>query len=302
MEKLYEELSAMKIGKVKMDEPLALHTTIKIGGPADLFIEPDSIENLAKVMKFAADKQIPWTVIGRGSNLLVSDKGIRGVVIKLGKGMDHIEFKGTEIQVGGGYSFVVLATMASRNGLKGLEFAAGIPGSLGGAVYMNAGAHGSDISRILKKAHILFEDGSMEWLSNEEMEYSYRTSVLQNKRPGIVLEAVLELQEGNKDEIVRDIKEYKEYRRVTQPWSKPCCGSVFRNPLPDHAGKLIEDANLKGYKIGGAEISDMHGNFIVNTGGATAADVLGLIDYIKATILEQKGIHMQTEVEILGDF
>lgn len=300
MNEIIKELEALNVGKVKRDEPLANHTTIKIGGPADLFIEPSSVDNLKKVMTVVEKHNLNWRAIGRGSNLLVSDKGIEGVVIKLGQGLDHLEINGTEIIAGGGHSLVSLSTLISRNGLSGLEFASGIPGSVGGAVYMNAGAHGSDISNILTRAHILFNDGSMEWLTNEEMEFSYRTSILQKKRPGIVVEAVFQLTEGERTEIVALMQKNKDYRKVTQPWNFPCAGSIFRNPLPNYAGKLVEIAGLKGYKIGGAEISQMHGNFIVNAGNATAGDVLALIEHVKDTIYSLYQIKMETEVEIIG--
>jgi UDP-N-acetylmuramate dehydrogenase len=300
LKELIHKLQEANVGKVKIQEPLSLHTTIKIGGPADVFVEPNSIEDLKKTMDIITKYDVPWRAIGRGSNLLVSDEGIEGVVIKLGKGIDQLDIDGEEIRVGGGYSLVTLATQISRMGLSGLEFAGGIPGSVGGAVYMNAGAHGSDISNILKKAHILFPDGTMEWLTNEEMEFSYRTSVLQKKRPGIVLEAIFTLKKGDKEQIMAEIKKNKEYRKETQPWSYPCAGSIFRNPLPHYAGKLVEEAGLKGYQIGGAQISDMHGNFIVNADKATCQDVLQLIDHIKKTIREKFGINMETEVEIIG--
>ena len=170
MDGLFTEIKDLNIGKVKRNELLSQHTTMKIGGPADIFIEPSSLENIQKVMTFLKDRQIPWRAIGRGSNLLVSDKGIEGVVIKLGSGLDHLTINDSTITVGGGHSLVSLSTLISKKGLSGLEFASGIPGSVGGAVYMNAGAHGSDISKILTKAHVLFEDGSIEWLSNDEME------------------------------------------------------------------------------------------------------------------------------------
>lgn len=300
MDGLLTEIQELNIGKVKENELLSLHTTMKIGGPADLFIEPSSLENIQKVMSFIKERQLPWRAIGRGSNLLVSDRGIEGVVIKLGSGLDHLSINDSTITVGGGHSIISLSTMISKKGLSGLEFASGIPGSVGGAVYMNAGAHGSDISKILTKAHILFEDGSIEWLSNEEMEFTYRTSVLQKKRPGIVLEAEFKLTKGDKAAIVSQMQKNKDYRKVTQPWNFPCAGSIFRNPLPNYAGKLIEDAGLKGFQIGGAKISEMHGNFIVNAGNATAKDVLDLIQYIKDKILNLYGIKIETEVEIIG--
>ncbi|MFB3168820.1 UDP-N-acetylmuramate dehydrogenase [Neobacillus sp. 179-C4.2 HS] len=300
MDGLFTEIQDLNIGKVKRNERLSQHTTMKIGGPADIFIEPASLENIQKVMTFLKEWQIPWRAIGRGSNLLVSDKGIEGVVIKLSSGLDHLTINDSKITVGGGHSLVSLSTLISKKGLSGLEFASGIPGSVGGAVYMNAGAHGSDISKILTKAHILFDDGSMEWLSNDEMEFTYRTSVLQKKRPGIVLEAEFQLTKGDKTAIVSQMQKNKDYRKQTQPWNFPCAGSIFRNPLPNYAGKLIEDAGLKGFQMGGAKISEMHGNFIVNAGNATAKDVLDLIQYIKDTILNLYGIKMETEVEIIG--
>ncbi|WHZ59731.1 UDP-N-acetylmuramate dehydrogenase [Metabacillus hrfriensis] len=300
MEKILMKLQEAEVGKVVQNEPLAKHTTIKIGGPAEIFVEPSSIEDLKKTMDTVTESGVPWRAIGRGSNLLVGDSGIKGVVIKLGKGMDHLDVDGDTITAGGGYSLIKLTTVISKQGLSGLQFAGGIPGSVGGAVYMNAGAHGSDMSKILVKAHILFEDGTMEWLTAEELEFSYRTSLLQKKRPGICLEAVLKLEKGNREEIVAELQKNKDYRRETQPWDHPNCGSVFRNPLPHYAGQLIQESGLKGYQIGGAKISELHGNFIVNTGNATAKDVLDLIDFVKKTIYEKHGVKMETEVEIVG--
>ncbi|MFY0759146.1 UDP-N-acetylmuramate dehydrogenase [Metabacillus dongyingensis] len=300
MEKILMKLQEAEVGKVVQNEPLAKHTTIKIGGPAEIFVEPSSIEDLKKTMDTVTESGVPWRAIGRGSNLLVGDSGIKGVVIKLGKGLDHLEVDGETITAGGGYSLIKLTTVISKQGLSGLQFAGGIPGSVGGAVYMNAGAHGSDMSKILVKAHILFEDGTMEWLTAEELEFSYRTSLLQKKRPGICLEAVLKLEKGNREEIVAELQKNKDYRRETQPWDHPNCGSVFRNPLPHYAGQLIQESGLKGYQIGGAKISELHGNFIVNTGNATAKDVLDLIDFVKKTIYEKHGVKMETEVEIVG--
>lgn len=300
MKELIQRLQELNVGIVKENEPLANHTTIKIGGPADVFVEPSSVDHLVKTMEVIKQFKVPWRAIGRGSNLLISDKGIEGVVIKLGEGLDELTMNGTEITVGAGYSVVRLSTTIGRMGLSGLEFASGIPGSVGGAVYMNAGAHGSDISKILVKALILFEDGTLEWLTNEQMKFSYRTSILQKERPGIVVKAVFQLKEGNKDEIQALMKQNKDYRKRTQPWNFPCAGSIFRNPLPFYAGQLVEEAGLKGYVHGGAKISEMHGNFIVNNGNATAKDVLELIDFIKNKIYEEKKITLETEVEIIG--
>ncbi|MES5944265.1 MULTISPECIES: UDP-N-acetylmuramate dehydrogenase [Bacillus cereus group] len=300
MEQLVNELIEANVGRVLVNEPLARYTTMKIGGPADILIVPKHVAGIEKILQLVKKYKIKWTVIGRGSNLLVSDKGIEGVVIRLGEGLDHLEVEKHRVRVGGGYPLIKLSTLLSRQGLAGLEFASGIPGSVGGAVYMNAGAHKSDISNILSKALILFENGTIEWLTNRGMEFSYRTSVLQTKRPGIVLEAEFQLQVGEREKIVRNMQKNKDYRRETQPWNHPCAGSVFRNPIPYFAGDLVEKAGLRGYQIGGAQISEMHGNFIINTGGASAQDVLDLILLIKHTIKDKFGVEMHTEVEIIG--
>ncbi|MCP8616602.1 UDP-N-acetylmuramate dehydrogenase [Salirhabdus salicampi] len=300
MEQVKQKLIDLNIGTVKIDEPLLKHTTMKIGGPADLFIEPNGIDELKTALKILKEKQIPIRVIGRGSNLLIDDQGIRGAVIKMGTGMDHIEEKDNDvIRVGAGYPLVKLATIMSRQGKRGLAFAGGIPGSVGGAVYMNAGAHGSDVSNILTKAHILFPDGELKWLTNKDMEFSYRTSVLQQRRKGYCVEAEFQLETGDKESIIKEMKHYKDYRRETQPWNNPCAGSIFRNPLPQYAGQLVEKAGLKGYKIGGAKISDLHGNFIVNEGDATFQDVMELIQFIQKTIWDKFEVKMNTEVEIV---
>ncbi|WP_078380982.1 UDP-N-acetylmuramate dehydrogenase [Sutcliffiella halmapala] len=300
MEQLVKELQEAVVGKVLQDEPLANHTTMKIGGPADVLVEPSSLEMLQVTMKIIQKHNAKWTAIGRGSNLLVSDLGIEGVVIKLGKGMDDLEIQGNEIIVGAGYSLIKLVTIISKKGLSGLEFAGGIPGSVGGAVYMNAGAHGSDMSKVLKRAHVLFEDGKMEWLTPEELNFSYRTSLLQKERPGICLEAIINVVQGEREKVVAQLQKNKDYRRDTQPFNYPSVGSVFRNPLPNYAGQLIEKAGLKGFSIGGAKVSEMHANFIVNDNGAKAQDVLDLISHIKKTVLELYNVQLETEVEIIG--
>ncbi|MHA7106498.1 UDP-N-acetylmuramate dehydrogenase [Bacillus sp. C-3-6] len=300
MEQLVNELIEADVGRILVNESLARYTTMKIGGPADILIVPKHVAGIEKTLQLVKQYKTKWTVIGRGSNLLVSDQGIEGVVIRLGEGLDHLEVEKHKVRVGSGYPLIKLSTLLSRQGLAGLEFASGIPGSVGGAVYMNAGAHKSDISSVLSKALILFEDGTIDWLMNKELEFSYRASVLQTKRPGIVLEAEFQLQAGKREEIVRSMQNNKDYRRETQPWNHPCAGSVFRNPIPHFAGDLVEKAGLRGYRIGGAQISEMHGNFIVNTGGASAQDVLSLIELIKHTIKDKFDVDMHTEVEIIG--
>ncbi|MBY0088605.1 UDP-N-acetylmuramate dehydrogenase [Brevibacillus sp. M2.1A] len=300
MKKIADELMQAGIDKVWTDEPLANHTTWRIGGPADLLIQPKDKASLQKALQIIHRHEIPWSVIGRGSNLLVRDRGIRGAVLKVAEGLSHCEFRGEEVCVGAGYSMIRLAVETGKMGLTGMEFAGGIPGTVGGAVYMNAGAHGSDLSRILIDAEILFENGESKVLSNEELSFSYRTSLLQ-KQKGIVLEARFQLRTGDRKEIAATLAANKERRRNTQPLQMPCAGSVFRNPPNDHAGRLIEAAGLKGYQIGGAQVSEKHSNFIVNCGGATAADVLTLINHVRSTILEKNGIDLHPEVLVVGE-
>lgn len=286
-------------GKVLKEEPLAKHTTWKIGGPADWLVEPTSVEELVNAMEWIQEENLPWRAVGRGSNLLVDDDGIEGVVLKFGTKLANMENDNGIVTVEAGYPLVRLATILSRDGYGGMEFAGGIPGSVGGAVFMNAGAHGSDMSKLLIEALILFPDGTMEWIPNEEMGFAYRTSRLQSDK-GICVAARLKLEQGEKDVIFKEMQEYKEYRRETQPWAHPCAGSVFRNPLPDHAGELIENIGLKGHVIGGAQISELHANFIVNTGEAKASDVLALIEKARSSVKEAYGIELETEVEIVN--
>ncbi|RNB80921.1 UDP-N-acetylmuramate dehydrogenase [Brevibacillus panacihumi] len=300
MKQIADELKQAGIEKVWTDEPLANHTTWRIGGPADLLIQPKDKESLRTALQILHRHDIPWSVIGRGSNLLVRDRGIRGAVLKVTEGLSHCEFRGEEVCVGAGYSMIRLAMETGKMGLTGMEFAGGIPGTVGGAVYMNAGAHGSDLSRILIDAEILFESGDMKVLTNEELNFSYRTSLLQQQK-GIVVEARFRLQQGDRKEIAATLAANKERRRQTQPLQMPCAGSVFRNPPGDHAGRLIEAAGLKGYRYGGAQVSEIHANFIVNRGGATAADVLTLIKHIQDTIRDKNGIDMHPEVLVVGE-
>lgn len=301
MKELLNQLTEAKIGKVWENEPLKYHTTLKVGGPADVLVQPEDKEKLITCLRIIHSLQLPYRVIGRGSNLLVKDGGIRGVVIKLGNGLDYLKIDNCLITAGAGLSFVKLATIIAKKGLSGLEFAGGIPGTVGGAVYMNAGAHGSDVSKVLASAEIFFDDGELAILTNEELEFNYRSSLIQVKRPGTCLEATFKLNKGNRHEIAAEMAKHKDYRRLTQPLKQPCCGSVFRNPKPHSAGQLIEKAGLKGYRIGEAQISPLHANFIVNLGNASAQDVLELINHIQATVYTKFGIEMKPEVQVMGE-
>lgn len=296
-----KDLIRTGVQDIKENEPLSRHTTWKVGGPADFLIHPKTKSELERVIEMIGKHQLPWRVIGRGSNLLVRDGGIRGVVIKLDEGFDYLEFQGTKVIAGGGTSTILLATKTARQGLTGLEFAGGIPGNVGGAVYMNAGAHGSDVSRILVSAEVLLESGEWVTLSNEQLAFSYRTSALQKDLRGIVTEATFQLEEGDAEKITDALTQFKDRRRQTQPLQLPCAGSVFRNPDGDFAGRLIQEAGLRGYRIGDAEVSTMHCNFIVNRGQATAQNVLDLIAYVQKTIRETYNVELEPEVQVIGE-
>lgn len=300
MHEFSEELMKANIGEVHFDHPMADYTTWKIGGPADIFVIPAGKAELSKLMRILHKHQVPWMQIGRGSNMLISDKGIRGVVIKLGPSFEHLDFSGDRVIAGGAYSFIKLSVMAGKQGLTGLEFAGGIPGSVGGAVFMNAGALGSDVSRILQSAEVVLDTGELVQLSSEEFKFSYRYSLLHDQ-PGIVTEASFRLQPGDRKEIAASMASNKDRRLRTQPLQMASCGSVFRNPPGHFAAKLIEEAGLKGTRIGDAEVSSQHANFIVNTGQATARDVIALIETIRDKVKAMHGIALETEVLMVGE-
>lgn len=300
MEQWIAELEEAGVGRLLLNEPLAPYTTWKIGGPADLLLIPENKEQLVSAIRLLNKHGIPWFSLGRGSNMLVSDKGIRGVVIKPGEGLDYARFEDTVVHAGASYSFVKLSVMAGKHGLTGLEFAGGIPGNVGGAVYMNAGAHGSDVSRIFRSAEIVLETGELVRYEREDMQFSYRHSILQ-ERKGIVVEATFGLEHGDRKEISAAMAALKERRLRTQPLKSATCGSVFRNPPGDYAARLIEASDLKGVRFGGAEVSVQHANFIVNTGQATAEDVLALMSHIQGTVNERFGVKLVPEVLVVGE-
>jgi UDP-N-acetylmuramate dehydrogenase len=300
MQELVFELLAASVGEVVPNEPMAPFTTWKIGGPADVTVVPSSKEKLAETVRILNSRNVPWFLLGRGSNLLVTDKGYRGAVIRLGSAFEQVRFDGPLVYAGAAYSFIKLSVLAGKEGLTGLEFAGGIPGSVGGAVYMNAGAHGADVSRIIKQAEVLLDTGEWITLDASGLEYAYRHSKLHHT-PGIVTEAVFELQYGDRKEIAAAMAAYKDRRLRTQPLQLPCAGSTFRNPPGHFAAKLIEEAGLKGKRIGGAEVSVQHANFIINTGQASADDVLALIDHIKATVKDRFGVSLVPEVMTVGE-
>lgn len=299
MERIFSLLRDLQI-EVSYREPLAAHTTWKIGGPADLLITPNSKEQIILTMQVLTEHRIPWMVIGKGSNLLITDKGYRGAVITLNKALDYARIENNLIHAGAAYSLIKLSALASKHRLSGLEFAGGIPGTVGGAVYMNAGAIGSELSHIFHSAEVIAEDGSMQTLVPEDLQFAYRSSSMQNKHL-VITEAIMELIPRDSESIKQLSQQYKEKRLKTQPLPFDCAGSVFKNPPGQFAAKLIEDAGLKGMRYGGAEVSGIHANFIMNTGNATAVDVLTLIRQIQEQVHSHSGIHLIPEVVIAGE-
>lgn len=280
------------------NEPLKNHTSFKIGGPADEFCEVTSAEEVEKLIKYAKEKNIPYTIIGNGSNLLVGDKGIRGLVIKLAKGFDDAEVLGTKIIAKAGILLSKLAKVALSHSLSGLEFASGIPGTLGGAIYMNAGAYDGEMKDVVKSVTYL-ENGEIK--RTTDLDFGYRKSRFSGT-DCIILSAELELTSAKADDISAKMEDFKERRCSKQPLSMPSAGSTFKRPEGYFAGKLIEESGLKGFTIGGAMVSEKHSGFVVNSGDATARDVLDLIEHIQKTVYEKFGVMLETEVKMLGEF
>ena len=283
-----------------MEEPLKKHTTFRIGGPAEVFVSPDLVQ-LPMIVKLCKQYGISYTVIGNGSNLLVGDKGIRGLVIELAKPAEEIEFIGSRMVVGAGTLLSKAANEAAERELAGMEFAAGIPGSIGGAVVMNAGAYGGEMKDIIDSVTVLNEDGEEQELSVEELELSYRHSCILEKKY-LVLEVTLKLERSEKTKIKERMAELREQRIAKQPLEYPSAGSTFKRPEGYFAGKLIMDAGLKGYRVGGAQVSEKHAGFVINTGDATAADVRQLIADVSKKVKEQFGVTLEPEVKMIGEF
>ena len=288
---------------IRQQESLAKHTSYRVGGNAELYAEPRTWEDIQAIFNWIQTEKIPFTCLGMGSNLLVSDRGIEGLVLNTRhlKQCDVNEENNT-ITVGAGYPLPKVALKAARQGWQGLEWAIGIPGTLGGGVVMNAGAHKGCMADVLVNAVVAYADGSVVTLSGEELNYSYRTSRLQQEK-ALVLKATLALQSGlSKEEMVELTNKNLHMRKKTQPYDKPSCGSVFRNPKPQAAGWLIEQLGLKGYQIGGAQVAHRHANFIVNAGNATAQDVFNLIHHVQEKVEQQWSILLHPEVKVLGHF
>lgn len=296
IDKLGNELA----GKLKENEPMSRHTTFHIGGPAELYVVPDK-EELKRLLAAAGRMQIPVTIIGNGSNLLVGDRGIPGLVIEIGKAMDGIAVEGNRMRIGGGTILAKAAKAAADAGLSGLEFAAGIPGSLGGAVVMNAGAYGGEMKDVLVNATVLTEDGELLTLPAGELELGYRHSCIQEKHY-IVVEAVVQLAEKASGEIRAKMEELRNQRVSKQPLEFPSAGSTFKRPEGYFAGKLIDDAGLRGYRVGDAQVSEKHCGFVINRGNATAAEVQQLMRDVQERVWEQFQVRLEPEVRQIGIF
>lgn len=287
-------------GGVRYDEPLARHVTFRIGGPADVLLMPRSLADLIAAVAWLYREGRPFVLLGRGSNVLVADRGVRGIVIKTGRGQEGVRYDGSKIVAECGVSLPQLSRAAATRGLSGLEFAAGIPGSIGGGVVMNAGAHGCSMDGVVKSVRVLTPAGAQRW-PRDAMGFRYRESRLQ-REPGIVLEAELELQRADPAATLARLEEWLRARGDTQPLGPPSSGCVFRNPPGDHAGRVIDSAGAKGMRVGGAVVSDRHANYILNARGATAADVIRLIGEVRARVGEQTGIVLEPEIKLIGAF
>ena len=288
-------------GCVLVDEPMRRHTTFRIGGPADYLIRPETEEVLRKILALCAEEKLPYFILGNGSNLLVSDQGSRGVIIQIDKNFQQCVTEGNVIRAGAGILLSRLSAAAGEAGLTGLEFASGIPGTLGGAVFMNAGAYGGEMKDILSWADVLDEERKLRRLSAEELELGYRTSRVK-KEGWIVTGAELKLKFGDPEKIREKIEELKAARTSKQPLEYPSAGSTFKRPEGYFAGKLIMDAGLRGFRVGGAQVSEKHCGFVINTGNATAADVRELMRQVQEKVWEKYQVRLEPEVRFLGDF
>lgn len=304
---MYKELeNILPAGLVKHNEPLSKHCTFKIGGPADVLVLPESAEQLKAVLSYARSKDAPVTVIGNGSNILFSDKGVRGIVIKIGTRFGCIETvkceeNGYILRAGAGVLLSRLASFAADESLTGLEFAFGIPGSVGGAVLMNAGAYDGEIAQCVTKTKYLdTETLEIHTKADSEHDFSYRYSSYQNEK-SIILSADFTLKRGDKESILSKMKELTKKRVDKQPLEYPSAGSAFKRPAGNFAGKLIDECGLRGYASGGAAVSSKHCGFIINKGGATCDDVRHVIEYVQSTVLKQTGIMLEPEIKMIGE-
>lgn len=295
------EIKKLIAGEVRFNEPMCKHTSFQIGGPADVFLIPQNLKELKRIVSFISQNALPLFILGEGTNLLVSDKGIRGVVIKLAKEtFGKIKFKGEEGVIGASAKLSEVVERSIEENLEGLAFAAGIPGSIGGAMVMNAGIGSQSIGNLVEKVKVCTLQGEIIELPKEKLAFGYRESIFL-RQPSIILEAKVHLQKGKKEEIVKERDGFLKERIKKQPLSFPNAGCIFKNPKDDFAGRLIELANLKGKRRGEAEVSAKHANFILNLGRAKAKDVFALIKEIRKKVKEKTGITLETEIQVVGE-
>jgi len=278
-------------------EPMAAHCSFRIGGPADLFAEPANEAELLALLELLRSRGVRPLLLGKGTNVLVADAGLRGVVVHIGEGLDAVRVTGTRLEAGAGVSLAVLAQRAREHALSGLEFAHGIPGSLGGAVVMNAGAYDGEMKDVVRAVRYLDAAGALR--ETDEPGFAYRRSRFSDGE-GVVLSAALELHPGDGEAIAARMRELAEKRRSKQPLDRPSAGSTFKRPARGYAAALIEGAGLKGCAVGGAQVSEKHAGFVINTGNASCADVLALMDLVRARVYEQYGVELEPEVRIVG--
>ena len=301
---IYEKLeNKMKNSEIKTNEDMSKHTSFKVGGKADIFIKINDIQDLKYILDFTKKNNIPLTVIGNGSNVLVKDNGIRGITIYLN--FDDIQIDEEQngkviVTVGSGVKLAMLAVILQKKGIAGFEFASGIPGTIGGAIRMNAGAYGKEMKEVVENVTYMDEEGNKHKLENEQMDFSYRHSRFKEKQE-IIIEAQLKFQKEDAEKIKERMDEYRKARMEKQPIDMPSAGSTFKRGTNYISAKLIDDAGLKGYKIGGAQVSEKHAGFIVNKGNATAQDILDLIDYVIKVVYEKFGKILELEVEVIGE-
>lgn len=286
---------------IKIQEPMSRHTTFRVGGPADCLVCPQTKEQLQGVLSYLTQIEIPYFVVGNGSNLLVSDAGYRGVIVKIGEAMSQVRVEGNLIYAGAGASLAKVARIALEHGLTGLEFAAGIPGTVGGALIMNAGAYDGEMKMVVSQVTVVDQHGNEMSLDNETMEFGYRTSALKNQK-FVATDCVFCLEPGETEQIKAKMDDFAARRRDKQPLEFPSAGSTFKRPEGHFAGKLIQDAGLAGMQVGGAQVSTKHCGFVINTGDATAKDIKILIGFIQDKVMDTFGVALEPEVICLGEF
>ena len=295
-----EDLEKLDVGEMIEDEPMYKHTTYKVGGPARIYLKVKDVDSLIKTIKYCGKHRVKYLVIGRGSNLLFSDREYEGLIISLNECFNEIKVNGSTMIAQAGVPMISLSYQAAKIGLSGFEFMGGIPGSIGGGIYMNAGAYKYDLASVVKTVTLLNEKHEVVTFNNEQMDFYYRHSICKDNRKLIVLEVTFELTAKSPDEIKAVLDKRKERRMSSQPWNMPSAGSVFRNPQDKPAWQYIDECGLRGYEIGGAQVSPKHSNFIVNNGYASAKDIYDLIMLVQEKVNEKFGVKLRREVGLIN--